>query len=306
MNRLFLLMLICLSSVVTPIYAQSPSDSVRKEIERMLQLRKDFDKQMSSLQSRLQESYGENYEETYNHDFQDLNVIKCDKLDSIIEEKIQTYNSESVSKEDDQQFSFCNLLSCLAFIIACYAAWTVRSASNKKKSEHRGGRAGSSGNGTSKADENYATINYVLALERKIDDISRRISSTTSNIKNPEPLDKDTKGYRPPIPPKNITKKFFASQVQSEGIPLSSISEKEDDYSFIVLNISKETGSFSISTNPSAQEYVIRNFNYTAAPVCQVKEQPQSPSRIVTVIPGQVKLEGNMWKIVVKAIVKLI
>lgn len=235
-------------------------------------------------------------------------LLSREMLESLIDNRVH----EIISHDQSDKSTTSLIISCIALILSVYTLWLVKNINNDRTNEHRGSshRNSSSSGVSSTRNENYATIAYVTSLEKKIDDLIKKNSSskveqsTQSSILQNNIVNNG--GNRPPVPPKPTFKKYYASQVQSEGFPISAVSEKEDDYSFVVLNISNGNGTFSISTNPNTQDYVIRNFGYTAASVCQVKEQVQSPSRIETVIPGQVRREGNMWKVVVKATIKLI
>lgn len=99
---------------------------------------------------------------------------------------------------------------------------------------------------------------------------------------------------------------LFASTVTGDGFPDDSISKDNSAYVIAQLTVNGETGSFIINDFENAQSFLISNFAYGAGRVCDIQRQVSSPVRVNTVRPGEVRHQGNAWKIVSKALVELV
>jgi hypothetical protein len=98
----------------------------------------------------------------------------------------------------------------------------------------------------------------------------------------------------------------YTSMVTSDGFPVDNLMDANGDYVIAILTLTGDTGTYVVNNLPSAQQFLISNFAYSVGRICEVKQQNEAATRVETINPGKISLQGNSWKIISKAEVRLV
>lgn len=220
----------------------------------------------------------------------------------------------SESKSGFGFFSWLQFFLILAII--GYLVYQRRKESQKPK-----GRAGHSRDSVSASDLRELET-HITQLERKcrnleisIAEFSKRRNAAygsgkaAGNARGEEEANarinrRQERQAAPNRPEKKITKRYCMN-FTPEGIAETDLVETNNEYMQLELHIDGEKANFIVNQLPQAQFQMISNIAFGVGRVVDIISKVDSPSRIITVKPGSVKLHNGFWKITGKAQVEL-
>lgn len=135
----------------------------------------------------------------------------------------------------------------------------------------------------------------VNSLNSQIVDINGRVSGISIQPSRPSTTTMALKQER--YQETAATLSIYATQVTSDGFPLSGVQQSNSDFAIAILSVKGNRGTYIINDCPTSQKWLLENYTYTVSPICKLSEKVTNPSSIVTTKPGNVELTGDMWRI---------
>ncbi|MEZ0482986.1 hypothetical protein [Fibrella aquatica] len=107
----------------------------------------------------------------------------------------------------------------------------------------------------------------------------------------------------PPAPAAKPTKFFARTADLGNGFSMAGLLEAAERGTVYEINLtSPNTATFSVSQSPDSQQLAMSDPYSYLSDACLYENQPGGPnSRIQTVVPGQLTLQGDKWQITDKA-----
>lgn len=221
-------------------------------------------------------------------------------------------SNETYEQSSDEESAGMNWLSTLLALVALgISGYVLYTSHGNKKPGNKS--AAMSGNNLSPESRNVLQqtqkISLALtSLTQRIDDLERKVDalSASQQVNSGQYSGRNIDSGRGGSVSHPSAMQRYTSMVTSDGFPVDNLMDANGDYVIAILTLTGDTGTYVVNNLPSAQQFLISNFAYSVGRICEVKQQNEAATRVETINPGKISRQGNSWKIISKAEVRLV
>lgn len=242
-----------------------------------------------------------------------------------LQEEITLQRDQFIALQDLQQadklLSFPLLLAILAIIISIVAfvfAYKKNVSQKPSTSEQS-----NSAEGQIEKKGNYL-LNEVRRLENELLLANKRIDQFATALDNLKRVSSESvvsSSVNSPLSPQQQLKTekakgsdvsqfqkktFYADLLDGDGIAVDDLKESNSEYMLLkVVVISPTEAQFEVNDMLSAQQTLVSSYKFTIGNFVNSSSNSNSAQRIVTRIPGRLRLNGDHWVLEKKAVIVL-
>lgn len=164
--------------------------------------------------------------------------------------------------------------------------------------------------------QNDGALQRCATLSKRVNDLEQQLKSVCGEISTlraslqrqsvSRNANSATTTASTPTATKTPTRTLYASETRNGGFDSAQLRQQPSSYTMVILTLQGQQGSFVINDASNAQQNLLANINFGVTQIADINSQSASPQRIVTDEPGQLQLNGNIWKVVKKAKIRLI